>query len=112
MADPHDDQPTPQIEVAFHTHWCPLHLEPLRTGWPASSAAAMMALLELSFEHPAVIEHSGADANNLETTLREFAPLCCLVDPADMSQLYAEVGVDAADIANYIAIRRRTAPPV
>jgi len=84
----------PRIELDFQTAWCPLHLEPFRDDWPAGAAVGMLRLFDAAVRDPRVTQHAGGDADNLNSTLGEFTPLCCFIDAGELSLVYAEAGVD------------------
>lgn len=77
MKSPLPEEEGPTFEPGVH--WCPRHLQPLRTTWPRGWALAMLGLFQVCVRRQDIIDAAGADTRMLDRVLREYAPLCCLV---------------------------------
>lgn len=77
----------------FQELWCPRHAEPLRSGWPASGAAAMIELFARATTMPAIADAANNQADRIPDALRRFAPICCFLSGEDLAAVYAAAGV-------------------
>jgi hypothetical protein len=70
--------------------WCPRHLQPYRTAWPAGFAVAMVRLFDAAIRMQAVTDYCQGDAGKLTAALERFAPVCCFVPRETLQAIYDE----------------------
>lgn len=87
------------VNLDFRVHWCARHLEPLRAGWPAGAARAMVALFESVIADPEFVARMPKNPEGLAKTealdgvLREHSPLCCWLGDERLARVYTAAGV-------------------
>lgn len=99
-----------QINVEPTSVWCQSHLEPFCAEWPTGYLPATMCLVNLALQREDVQQAAGLDVAMLDRVLREFGPLCCLLDDEDTITAITS-GALSEDEDVWRAMMRKYGPP-
>lgn len=93
--------------------WCADHLEPFRRDWPAGYLPASLALLHQAMLRDDIQAAAGGRVEALNGVLREYGPLCCLVDRETVAEIVRlALGPTGPDAEEGVAeLLRRYGPP-